>query len=693
MNVSLPFDELIVPLDSFVQWLLEYVPTTYEASSEVLDINKGVGNDRFLFPFEEPGKWYLYDASIEMLIFGGVLILLSVLTCINQGCFRGSQCLTRKNEGTLWSRNSKLIAMGLMVLCCLTTMLALLSSMVYAARLSEDTFDDVEKSYKYTQDLVDDAGRTVDNTQVLIQQVMAINTDSIEACVTTYNLNIDAEPALEEAILQSDLIGETVERLENVYNGMEGYGSGAMLALQWTIRIAVLAFTPIWILMLLMATIFMVRSTLRKVSSVSEAREVRQNRSCAERWCSLATMDAVFFINGLIAAFVFLFVVLSSDYCVDPDTRLMNALSVQRDFNVTLVPDVQEGTCTPFLIYDEGETGAQLPQIPSFYSNGLRDLCHVITCDPDVQVNAPIPALTEFESQVDGLREEFTTAIVDLENGELGSSNDTNSRKSCIEVITDAEEKLENTRSLRTAARLISCRTLNEIYAKTAYDNFCDDVPIDLLKLFMCMFIPVVFIFFANFLTEIFLLDEPTVEPGSVDKKIVLGESTLAHDDDHPEEVLKVVTTPRSVASDSLPPSPAMRNNLTSGGYMGASNAPDSPSDDFALEDITVAPAVVAVAPAAVPVSPAAVAVAAVQISEAAEDESVPYTEDPSVVDVVNVEIGGKAATAAEISGLAAAGDGGDAGEEYDSDDTIVNDDDDHANEDDHAFVAKMPMD
>ena len=77
----------------------------------------------------------------------------------------------------------------------------------------------------------------------------------------------------------------------------------------------------------------------------------------------------------------FLFVVLSSDYCVDPDTRLMNALSVQRDFNVTLVPDVQEGTCTPFLIYDEGETGAQLPQIPSFYSNGLRDLCHVIVSD------------------------------------------------------------------------------------------------------------------------------------------------------------------------------------------------------------------------------------------------------------------------------------------------------------------------
>jgi hypothetical protein len=266
------------------------------------------------------------------------------------------------------------------VLFCLGAFTALVGGMVFAANLSEGSLLDALDTYELSRDILQEAARNVDSAQVLLQEVDFINAADIETCRITYDLDLDPKPTLDAAVLQSEILEITVKRLQDLYDGLEGYASGKTLALQWTLRIAVLCFSSIWILTLVPAVVFTIRTSLSKVDAEVEVHEWRMNRSCAERWCTIGTVDSVMFINGILAAVLFLFAVLSLDLCVEPDQRMMTALSMSSKFNnATLVPNALDGTCRPFLLYKDGSLGAvELTQIPSTYSNTLREMCHVM---------------------------------------------------------------------------------------------------------------------------------------------------------------------------------------------------------------------------------------------------------------------------------------------------------------------------
>jgi hypothetical protein len=215
-------------------------------------------------------------------------------------------------------------------------------------------------------------------------------------------------------------------------------------------------------------------------------------------------------------------------------------------------------------------------------------------------------------------------AIEDLDSAD----DDEDGRNNCIQVASVVHQKLGETRLLREAARIISCRSLNELYAKTAHDEFCDAVPVNLFNLSLCLLIPVVFIFFANLLQEIFLLDEPTIELENRNEKVTVGIGKFDHDqdqeededDDHqPAEAVHVTLTGQSdgvpsavgsLISQSPPPSPQRSSR-------DRDPSPGSVGDDLALDDVQVM----------------------TEKSDVLEDSDVQDEEDEYVVDVVDVHI------------------------------------------------------
>jgi hypothetical protein len=245
------------------------------------------------------------------------------------------------------------------------------------------------------------------------------------------------------------------------------------------------------------------------------------------------------------------------------------------------------------------------------------------TCDPNVQRNPSTVALTQFETQVNVLRQDYVTAISDL------VANGTDGAIECVQAVSDAEAKLAGTRMLRVATRLVSCRTLNRVYAKGAHDEYCGEVPVDLYSLCLCLFLPVVFIFLANLLVDIFLLDEPTVEPFDDDEKMAvhLGKFTADEVEGEPAEVLRVaVAHDVAVAEDTA----SERSHSPKGSQSSRSDrrspaASVTAGDDFAPQDIETPTGAAAANFAEAP-----------EVSAFVSDEE---AGDEGVVDVVDVNI------------------------------------------------------
>jgi hypothetical protein len=155
------------------------------------------------------------------------------------------------------------------MLSSLVALGAIIAGVIYAVGLSETSFNDIMDSYQQSQDVIDDAVRMVDTNRVLLEDVFASNKGTLDSCADAYNLTLDLDTPRVGALTESDLIEGTVASIQDVYERIDGYGNGKMLAIQWAIRITVVGMFPILLLTLIPTMYLMVRTTLSTASGYS----------------------------------------------------------------------------------------------------------------------------------------------------------------------------------------------------------------------------------------------------------------------------------------------------------------------------------------------------------------------------------------------------------------------------------------